>query len=144
MQKEKAIQNAIIRYLNSLPGCMAVEYYNNSKFSPKLNRFLPTNQALRPKGMPDILVIYNGTTFWIEVKAEKGVLSSEQKLMHEKMVRLGWRVCVCRSVRDAQKCVETLACRESSGRSEQHEESISEKENHQEGSDQKGHGQEDR
>lgn len=99
---EKAIQNAILHFLRVQPECMAFEVYNSGKFLPKVGRFVPNNSAFRPKGIPDIIAIYRGNTFWLEVKTPEGRLSLEQKVLHERMWKLGWMTYVVRSVEDVQ------------------------------------------
>ncbi len=104
MANEKAIKTQILTYLNRLPNCLAFEIYNSAVFHSKLQRHV-RNATFRPKGVPDILGVYSGKPFGIEVKTETGRLSEEQKMLHEKMNRHAWRVCVCRSVKDAQRWI---------------------------------------
>lgn len=51
-------------------------------------------------GIPDVLIVHDGRCYWIECKAEKGVLSSSQLDTHEKLLRAGAAPHVCRSVDD--------------------------------------------
>lgn len=50
------------------------------------------------KGIPDILILFAGRTYWIELKAPDGKLSPEQKACHEAIVSAGGGVTVARSV----------------------------------------------
>lgn len=51
-------------------------------------------------GIPDVLIVHDARCFWIECKAEKGTLSSAQLDTHEKLMRAGSTIHVCRSVDD--------------------------------------------
>ena len=43
-------------------------------------------------GMPDLMLLRDGKTFFIECKAEKGRLSELQKYRHEQLQELGFEV----------------------------------------------------
>ena len=53
-------------------------------------------------GVPDVIVIHNGTFHGIELKTEKGRTSDTQSHAHEQIRAAGGRVCVCRSVADVE------------------------------------------
>ena len=107
MNREKPIQNALIRWLNLVPGCMAVTYYNGAVFDPRAKRFYKAGLD-RPNGFPDIVGSFRGQAFCIEVKSETGRLSPAQKLVHEKLKMKGWPVAVCRSIQDAEAFLRSL------------------------------------
>lgn len=107
MIKEKAIQNAIIQYLNLVPGCMAVTYFNGAVFDAKRNAYRRGGSD-RPNGFPDIIGSYKGKAFAIEVKSSVGQLTESQRLMHDKMRLKGWPVCLCRSIEHAKEFLATL------------------------------------
>ncbi len=48
-------------------------------------------------GVPDLVFIWQGKTHYIEVKCEKGVLSENQKALHQKWMEQGVEVKVMRS-----------------------------------------------
>lgn len=52
--------------------------------------------GLRP-GVPDLCVIFRGRSFFIELKAKRGVMSAGQKEMQRKLLYCGAAVCMCRS-----------------------------------------------
>jgi hypothetical protein len=54
-------------------------------------------------GVPDILIINRGKCLWIELKAGKGSLSSEQIAVHQWLVAAGCSVTVCRSIDDVRE-----------------------------------------
>lgn len=99
MNRERGLQSAFIRTLNMLHECMAVSYYSGAIFDPRAKVFRRRSKNDdRPPGFPDIVGVYRGRAFAIEVKTDTGVLSSDQKRMHELMRRRGWPVAVCRTV----------------------------------------------
>ena len=49
-------------------------------------------------GWPDLMLIHRATPYFIELKAEKGVLSAAQKAVHEQIALAGGVVAVCRSI----------------------------------------------
>jgi hypothetical protein len=57
-------------------------------------------------GVPDICIIHDGIAKWIELKAEKGTLSDDQKACHEMLRRAGCWVLVCRSLSDVEATLE--------------------------------------
>jgi hypothetical protein len=48
-------------------------------------------------GVPDLVFVWHGKTHYIEVKTAKGVLSAQQKALHQKWSEQGIFVNVCRS-----------------------------------------------
>jgi hypothetical protein len=69
------------------------------------NRGKPVRGALwkaqgAKKGVPDILIVYNGWVYFIELKSESGKLSPEQVKCHETITAAHGRVAVCRSIDD--------------------------------------------
>ena len=58
------------------------------------------NNKQAPKGTPDLFVVLNGKCLWIEVKTEKGKVSDIQQEMHTRLINMGQRVIVARSIDD--------------------------------------------
>lgn len=54
------------------------------------------------KGAPDLVVVYCGQVFFIEVKGAKGRLSLAQKELHKRLRALGAKVFVVSSADDLQ------------------------------------------
>ena len=52
-------------------------------------------------GWPDIQIIYQGKYYGIEVKTSKGVLSPNQKTLHDSLINQGAKVAVVKSVAEA-------------------------------------------
>jgi hypothetical protein len=53
------------------------------------------------RGVPDVLIIWEGKTFWLELKSPDGTLSLEQRCVGEDLRKAGCRVEVARSVGQA-------------------------------------------
>ena len=60
-------------------------------------------------GVPDLTVLApNGTTFFIEIKTDKGRLSAEQRAFATKAKTLGYPVFTVRSIDDARDALEEM------------------------------------
>lgn len=62
----------------------------------------------RISGVPDLALIWNGQTYWIELKADKGSLSAEQKHLHKLWLSHGVSVLVVRSVYQMVEAIEAI------------------------------------
>ncbi len=51
-------------------------------------------------GTPDLLIVYRGRAFWIELKAATGRLTPAQKVTHLRLTLAGCLVDTCRSVEE--------------------------------------------
>jgi hypothetical protein len=51
-------------------------------------------------GCPDLIIIYKGRCFWIELKAADGRLSKAQKEIHGALIAAGCRVAVARNAEE--------------------------------------------
>ena len=94
MQSEKEIQTQIVDYLKSrgffvIRNYMGPIHYHGAKVRPNPNA-----------GMPDLTVIKNGRTYFIEVKKPKGKVSNKQKEWHQKAYKAGVVVHIFRSIED--------------------------------------------
>jgi hypothetical protein len=58
------------------------------------------NNKQAPKGTPDLFVVLNGKAAWIEVKTETGKVSEAQEEMHTRLINMGQRVIIARSIDD--------------------------------------------
>jgi hypothetical protein len=100
--KEEHIHASIIRYLNSvlLPPSLAV----TNNMNPRSAAAGARNKRLGAlKGLPDIMILRSAQRVaWIEVKAEKGRLSPEQRDFREWCIDAGHPHCVARSVEDVR------------------------------------------
>ena len=52
-------------------------------------------------GWPDIQIVYKGKYYGLEVKTPKGVVSENQKSLHESLTKQGAKVAIVRSPYDA-------------------------------------------
>ena len=97
---ENQIQRSIAKYLdialpshvfwtaiNPIPGKSIIAAANSKAMGMKA-------------GVPDILLLSNGDSIWIEVKKEGGYLSKIQKAVHEDIQNAGGRVYTARSTDD--------------------------------------------
>lgn len=53
-------------------------------------------------GCPDLLVVWRGRSFWIELKTRTGTLSTNQKNTHAALIGAGSPVATCRSLADIE------------------------------------------
>lgn len=56
-------------------------------------------------GVPDLQIIMHDYSFFVEMKAEKGKLTDNQKLIHGLLSILGFKVHVCRSLDEFMEIV---------------------------------------
>jgi hypothetical protein len=102
---ERSVQVSLKRYLEQvLPGCIvaAVKNEHQARSDDKLAvaRFHAKRKAEGVRaGFPDmVIVLPAGRTFYIEVKAPKGVLSDAQRELHGRMREMGHLVLVAKSI----------------------------------------------
>ena len=57
-------------------------------------------------GTPDILIVWQGRAYWIELKAPKGAVSKAQVATFERLRYAGATVDVCRSVHEVADMIE--------------------------------------
>lgn len=104
---ERQIQRAIIGYLRRvLPG--AIVHHSANGIPLRGNRIAMSNAKLDGMipGFPDVLTLWRGRAYCIEVKAKAGSLSKSQKQMAAQMEAQGIPFAVCRSIDETR---ETLA-----------------------------------
>jgi len=92
-QREVSIQSAILRYLNSIPGCRA-----------RNNHGGPYSGA----GTPDITACFRGRHIEIEVKRPGGKLTKLQAHELAKWAEAGAVTLVATSVEDVRKVIEGM------------------------------------
>ena len=54
-------------------------------------------------GTPDMLVIYQGTAIWLELKSGRGRLSLTQQLCSHDLVEAGCKWALCRTLEDVER-----------------------------------------
>lgn len=88
-------------YLSKLPRCYArIVQIGMIPAGPIGSGKFRTNSS---KGLPDIVCIYRGQTYWIEVKSEKGKLSPQQQEFLRNWSQCGGHAFVARSIDDVIK-----------------------------------------
>lgn len=98
---ESEIQAAICDYL-ALKGYLFSRTNNSPIYDTTRGAFRALPKYTR-RGWPDICLIQNGQFIGIEVKAEKGRLSEDQKALGEEIEKNGGRYVVARSIDDVTK-----------------------------------------
>jgi hypothetical protein len=89
---EQEIQKQIIDYCTAA-GCLVFRMNSGSR---------NYNNKQAPKGTPDLFIVLNRRCVWIEVKTEKGKVSDIQEKMHTRLINMGQRVIVARSLDDVR------------------------------------------
>jgi hypothetical protein len=101
MQRERVIENQILHWLN-WKGYFAWKTKTTANYDPKVGCYIKTSKLYR-KGVADIIGLFDdGTLFAIEVKAEKGVLASHQKLFLSEIKCRNALAIVARSVEEVE------------------------------------------
>jgi len=90
MMPESKITAAIIRKLKTVPESFVMKLHGS---------------MYQVAGLPDILFLYSGIAFFIEVKTPGGRTTPIQQHMHRRLVNAGCQVQVCTSVLEACRFV---------------------------------------
>jgi len=108
MKSEARIQQEIVMFFNNeypeLRGCLC--YNNNNStgaYRGKVNKFLGV-----VKGRSDMVLYYNGNSYMLELKNEKGRQSLAQKEWQELMVFHGFEYAVIRSLEDFKEILNII------------------------------------
>lgn len=95
---EGKIQQTAITYIRNnhpeLYGC--IWHIPNGGFRDSLTASIMTGQGLTP-GIPDLNFLWNGNLYLIEVKTEKGEVSTEQKVVHAQHDKQGFKTYIFKS-----------------------------------------------
>ena len=98
MTPEQIVKNAILTYLNLIPGCVVLPISTTGMFDVTKRIYRKSTQRL---GTPDILCCYLGRFVAIEVKSKRGKVSDNQKELLEEIRSKGQGIAfVARSVQD--------------------------------------------
>lgn len=109
MGKEKGIENVILKYLN-LKGCFAFKVNTMGVFDPIRKIYRKNNNPYIHRGTSDILGVYKGQMFAIEVKTPetKTRVSEYQSLFLERVIQHGGIGCVLYDLNGAVSFFEAL------------------------------------
>lgn len=99
-QPEKAIENQILDWLNTVPLCFAWKHHANGA---RKKTFRNATKYC-PSGIPDIVGLYKGVFFAIEVKSKTGKVSEVQLKMIEKILGCRGVAFIADSLEKAQSC----------------------------------------
>lgn len=109
---EGLIKNAICEYLCFVKGCMFWINSSTGIYDPKKGIFRCNRSRFQKKGTADILGIYKGKPFAIEVKTKSGKLSVDQRRFLKEFESFGGIAIVARSVDDVIKELKNVDQRE--------------------------------
>ena len=104
---EKAIEKAILTYLNYLPSCFAWKNNNGGVFDPARGKFRANKNPHVFNGVSDILGIYKGRMLAIEVKKPGGKATDSQQDFINRIKKMGGVAGVCTSVDEARELIKT-------------------------------------
>lgn len=102
---ERALQRQVVAYLRTLPKPPAGPWWTAINALPGTS----ARQGAQAKAMgqiagaPDIIVVWGGTFIGVELKADKGVLSTEQMATSLAIADAGGSYVVARSLDDVQR-----------------------------------------
>lgn len=101
---EASIQKQILKYLKLVPGCYAWKASSTGIWDAKRNLFR-TNAS---RGVSDIVGVYNGKIFCMEVKSAIGKIRPDQEEFIKNIVKCGGRAQVVRSLSQAIELIEFM------------------------------------
>jgi hypothetical protein len=105
---ERFVEDAVLQYLNALPGCFAFKVKTGGYFDPKRKTFRKDASRWLIPGTSDIIGCYDGKFFAMEVKRSRGgVVSEDQKEFIRKVESRGGCGAVVRSAEDAKILIAT-------------------------------------
>jgi len=101
---ERRIHAATVDYLKLAlrPGVVFHHSPNEGRRGWKAQRDVKSHGV--HAGWPDLEILHNGKTYFIELKSLKGRLTARQKLCHEQLIHAGFYVKICRSLDDVVVC----------------------------------------
>jgi len=99
---EATLQKAVLEYLShALPTTAFFSFFPLG--GGGLFHGMRMRQLGARKGFPDLIVLYDGCAYCIELKSNKGVLQDSQRDCHAALQDARVPVQVCRSVADVQR-----------------------------------------
>jgi hypothetical protein len=101
MSPERAIQRALLaRMACCLPlGAVVLHVPNEDATGSAAYGQAKIRDGLMP-GCPDLLIVYQGLAYWLEMKAPEGEVSDNQRAAHKRLRMAGSPVEVAYSVED--------------------------------------------
>lgn len=96
--EEDDLQRTVVRFLRvSLPPDACVFHVPNGGLRSKKEAGRMQGLGVLA-GVPDLLILWRGRALFVELKAKRGVLSAQQRTMHQLLVYCGCEVLVARSL----------------------------------------------
>lgn len=100
---EKTIEKQILQYLTYLKDGYFWKNNSTGVYDPVKNTFRKAKSPFLINGVSDIIGIYQGKVFFIEVKTKTGRQSVSQKLFQANIERCGGTYLLVRSLSDIEK-----------------------------------------
>lgn len=103
---ESQIEKEILVYLNS-NGCFAWKNHTTGIFDEQAGSYRRSS-PFAISGVSDIIGLFKGQVFFMEVKDERGRQSDKQKLFESSVTRHGGKYVLVRSVGDADEFLKSI------------------------------------
>ncbi len=105
---ERAIQRAVFDHLRSraAPGVFAFHPMNGGIHQRGRRRAINAGMGV-VAGVPDVMIIYRGAIYGLELKTEKGKPTAKQYEAVENIRNAGGFACIVHGLDRALKCLET-------------------------------------
>ena len=97
---EKQLETAILDYLMGIDGCFGIKLNNVGVYDAKKRIYRKPNSRHIHKGVPDIMGVFNGRFFCIEVKYGKNKPSEHQTKFIDRVRSSGGVAFWCHSFSD--------------------------------------------
>lgn len=98
---EKDLETRILNWLNSIEGCFAIKINTTGIFDPVRKVYRKNTNPHIHNGTSDILGLYKGSFFAIEVKVGRNKASDAQKLFLKRILNNGGKAWI---TRDYEQC----------------------------------------
>src|SRR5690606_41873444 len=99
---EQDLQRLVWKFLLvALPGHAWAAHIPNGMYRTPAEAGILKSMGQIP-GVPDLLVVFEGRCFWIELKSKRGTLSMEQVACHQALRLAGCDIEVCRSIEEVE------------------------------------------
>lgn len=104
---ENQIQHAVFEHLRrrAAPGVFAFHPRNGGRDQRGRGRAINAGLGV-VAGVPDVIAIYRGSVYAIELKTEKGRASEQQLEAIERIRNAGAHACICYGLDRALRCLE--------------------------------------
>jgi hypothetical protein len=98
---EFLIETSILQFLNMVPGCFAFKVETRGYYNPKKGIYQKNKSKFVIPGTSDIIGIYKGRFFALEVKSATGTASDDQRIFIASIKGCGGIAGIVRGIPDA-------------------------------------------